>query len=48
MDAKTLLIAVLLAAVAVLGYLYYENSQPRPRHRHSGREDRSEVARTTA
>ena len=27
MDAKTLLIAVLAVAVAVLGYLYYERSQ---------------------
>jgi hypothetical protein len=27
MDAKTLLIAALAVAVAVLGYLYYENSK---------------------
>ncbi len=27
MDAKTILIAVLVVAVAVLGYLYYENSR---------------------
>lgn len=27
MDAKTLIIAVLAVAVAVLGYLYYESSQ---------------------
>ena len=27
MDAKTLIIAVLAIAVAVLGYLYYENSR---------------------
>lgn len=27
MDAKSLVIIVLLAAVAVLGYLYYENSR---------------------
>jgi hypothetical protein len=27
MDAKSLVIAVLLIAVAVLGYLYYENSR---------------------
>jgi hypothetical protein len=27
MDAKTLVIAVLAVAVAVLGYLYYERSQ---------------------
>ena len=27
MDAKTLVIAVLAVAVAVLGYLYYENSR---------------------
>jgi hypothetical protein len=27
MDAKTLVITVLVVAVAVLGYLYYERSQ---------------------
>lgn len=27
MDAKTLIIALLAVAVAVLGYLYYERSQ---------------------
>ena len=27
MDAKSLIILVLLVAVAVLGYLYYENSR---------------------
>ena len=27
MDAKSLIILVLLGAVAVLGYLYYESSQ---------------------
>ena len=27
MDAKSLIIVVLLVAVAVLGYLYYENSR---------------------
>lgn len=27
MDVKNLIIAVLLVAVAVLGYLYYENSR---------------------
>ena len=27
MDAKSLIIVVLIAAVAVLGYLYYERSQ---------------------
>ena len=27
MDAKSLIIIVLLAAVAVLGYLYYEHSR---------------------
>ncbi len=27
MDAKSLVIVVLLAAVAVLGYLYYEHSR---------------------
>jgi hypothetical protein len=30
MDAKTLIIAVLAVAVAVLGYLYYEHSKHGP------------------
>jgi predicted negative regulator of RcsB-dependent stress response len=28
MDAKSLMIVVLIAAVGVLGYLYYESQQP--------------------